>query len=43
MSELRLSGVTDNRPSRLKVHPSALAKKKLHPPKKLIGITNVLS
>ena len=30
MSELRRGGVVDNRPSRLKVHPSALAKKKCY-------------
>ena len=44
MLEIRRCGVIDNRPSRLKVHPSVLAKKKMvHPPKRLIGIMNVLS
>jgi len=35
MSELRRSGVIDNRPSRLKVHPSALVKIKWYTHRKV--------
>ena len=43
MSELRSGAVIHNRPSRLKVHPPAQAKKNGTPTKRLIGIVYVLS